>query len=152
MTPSNRALALLAVAAMGLWGCTQGPTNRANTYDRIKAVESKCAQLDEDLQAASQKLAAVEEERTRIQQELEAEQQAAAKERADLKQQLHARTTEGTDLKQQLQTRTTERDAISAQFESFRNGIRDLLGQADTAASPSSSPSASKAEPTSGKS
>ncbi len=128
MTQANRALAVLLVAAMGLWGCTKGPGNGVSMNERINALENKCSKLEDDYQAAAsardqlrKKLAATEEERNRLQQEFEQLQQASAKEREDLRQ--------------QLTLRTAERDTANAQFESFRKGIRALLGQADLAAS-----------------
>jgi len=123
MSRSNKALVLLAVAIMGIWGCTQGPTNGAASAERIKALEEKCAKLEEDVHTGAsardqlrKKLAAAEDERARLGQELD-QQRSAAKERDEMRQQLVARTS--------------ERDAIQAQFEQFRKGIRSLLGQAE---------------------
>jgi septal ring factor EnvC (AmiA/AmiB activator) len=126
MTRANRALVVLIVAVLGLWGCAQRSGQAGG--DRLKAVESKLAQLEEDYRVVMsardqvrKKLADVEAERTKLQQELEEQQQNLAKEREELKQQLTARTA--------------ERDAAQGQFESFRKGVRSLLNQADTAVS-----------------
>ena len=127
MSRANKALAILVVAVLGLWGCTQGPTNGAGSVERVKALESKCAKMEDDCRALAaardqlkKKLSAVEEERNQLRQEAE-QKQTVARERDELRQQLDARTT--------------ERDAVQGQFEHLRKGIRSLLGQADSAAS-----------------
>jgi septal ring factor EnvC (AmiA/AmiB activator) len=125
MTRANQALVVLVVAVLGLWGCAQRPGHAGG--DRLKAVEAKLAQLEEDYRVVTaardqvrKKLADVEAERSRVQRELEEQQQNLGKERDDLKQQLSARSA--------------ERDALQGQFENFRKGVRSLLNQADTAA------------------
>lgn len=122
MSRANKALAVLVVASLGLWGCAQGPANAPGSAERIRALETKLAKLEDDFRAAAtardqlrKKLTSAEEARDQAANEL----QAAAKERDELRQQLGARTG--------------ERDALQAQFEQFRKGIRSLLGQADTA-------------------
>jgi len=125
MTRANKALVIMAVAAFGLWGCTQGPTNGAGNVERIKALEAKCAKMEDDYRAVAatrdqlrKKLAAVEEERGQLRQELE-QQQIVLKERDELRQQLNARTQ--------------ERDTAQLQYDVLRKGIRSLLGQAENA-------------------
>ncbi len=127
MTRANKALVLLVVAALGLWGCAQRPT--PSGLERIKALEARLSKMEDDYKAVSsardqarKKLAESEEQRTRLQQDLEQQQQTLVKEREDLKQQLTARTT--------------ERDGLQTQFESFRKNVRSLLNQADSAANP----------------
>src|ERR1700687_2218733 len=50
MSRANKALVLLVVAALGLWGCAQGP---ANSAEKIKALEGKVVNLEEDYKAAA---------------------------------------------------------------------------------------------------
>jgi septal ring factor EnvC (AmiA/AmiB activator) len=133
MTRANKALVILVVAALGLWGCAQGPAHSGANAERIKSLEGKVAKLEEDGKALTsardqvrKKLAESEELRIKVQQELEQQQAAIAKERDELRTQLNARTT--------------ERDQTQAQFEQFRKGVRSLLLQADTAASESTAP------------
>jgi uncharacterized coiled-coil DUF342 family protein len=116
MTSGNKVLALVVVASLGLWGCAKGPAPVSATPERIKALESRIAKLEEDFRTAAaardqlrQQLAAVNQEKAQLQKDRD-------------------------DLQQQVNTRTTERDTVQAQFEQFRKGIRNLLGQADTAA------------------
>jgi chromosome segregation ATPase len=124
MTRANKALVVMVIAALGLWGCAQGPANSASaSQERIKALESKCSKLEDDYRAVAsardqlrKKLASAEEERGRTQQELN-KRQGIIKER--------------DELKQHLATRTTERDSAVAQFEHFRKSIKTLLGQAE---------------------
>jgi chromosome segregation ATPase len=125
MSPANKALILMAVTIMGIWGCTQGPANGAAGVERIRVLEEKCAKLESDYsnlasarEQLSKKLTAAEEERDRIAQELD-QQRGVARER--------------DALRQQLQARTSERDAVQAQFDQFRSGIRNLLGQVEAA-------------------
>jgi chromosome segregation ATPase len=125
MSRANKALVVLIVAALGLWGCAQGP---AHNGERVKGLEAKVAKLEEDFKAATtardqvrKKLADVEEQRNKSLQEAEQQQQALTKEREELKQ--------------QLTTRTTERDTVQTQFEVFRKELHNLMQQVDTAAS-----------------
>jgi len=118
MTPANKALILMAVTIMGIWGCTQGPANGTAGAERIRALEERGARLENDFNNECKKLTAVEEERDRIAQELE-QQRGVARERDMLRQQLLARTS--------------ERDAVQAQLDQFRTGIRNLLGQVEAA-------------------
>jgi uncharacterized coiled-coil DUF342 family protein len=126
MARANKALVVLVVAVLGLWGCSQRPA--PGGLERIKALETKISKLEDDYKAvatardqARKKLADTEEQRLKVQQQFEEQQQTLTKER--------------DDLKQQVTTRTTERDALQTQFEGFRKGVRSLLNQADTAAS-----------------
>jgi chromosome segregation ATPase len=122
MARANKALVVLVVAVLGLWGCAQRPAPVG--LERLKSLEAKISKLEDDYKAAAsardqarKKLADAEEQRTKLQQDLEQQ----AKEREDLKGQVTARTA--------------ERDSLQGQFESFRKGVRSLLNQADTAAS-----------------
>jgi chromosome segregation ATPase len=119
MTRANKALVVMVIGVLGIWGCAQGPANSTSTsLERIKALEGKCTKLEDDYRAVAsardqlrKRLAAVEEERARVQQELNL-RQGVMRERDELKQ--HLAATQG-------------------QFESFRNSIKALLGQAETA-------------------
>ena len=140
MTRASKALAVMVVAALGLWGC--GRQGNANNAERVRTLENKCAKLEADYQAVAaardalrKRLAAAEEERQRLQQDLEI-QQALAKERQQL-------ARERDDLAQLVSARTGERDAAQAQLEQVRKGLRSLLGQADAALATPSQPSVS---------
>jgi outer membrane murein-binding lipoprotein Lpp len=143
MTRANKALVILVVAALGLWGCAQGPAHSGANAERVKTLEGKVAKLEEDSKALTsardqvrKKLAESEELRIKVQQELEQQQAALTKER--------------DELRNQLTVRTTERDQAQTQFEQFRKGVRSLLLEADTAAATSGSapPTASANENT----
>jgi len=144
MSGANKALCVLVVVTLGLWGCAQGPANSPVSAERIRALETKIAQLEDDFRAAvvvrdqlKKKLTAVEEERTQLGQQVE-QLQAVAKER--------------DELRQQLTVRTTERDTIQGQFEQFRKGIKALLGQAELTSGPSAAPATAVVEALPGKS
>src|SRR5262245_49215496 len=121
MNRANKALVVMVVATLGLWGCAQ-EHNQGKGNARIRSLESKNSKLEEDFRAVAaardlikKKLQAAEAERLRLSQQLE-DSQNVAKERDELRQQVSARTQ--------------ERDALQAQFDLFRKGIRNLLGKA----------------------
>jgi uncharacterized coiled-coil DUF342 family protein len=131
MARANKALVVLVVAALGLWGCSQRPSPAG--LERIKSLEGKITKLEEEYKAvatardqARKKLAEAEEQRLKLQQELEQQQQQLAHERDELKQLVAARTA--------------ERDTLQAQFDVFRKGVRSLLNKADTAAAVTTPP------------
>lgn len=120
MTRFSKALIVMFVATFGLWGCAQGPTDGPANLERIRALETKNAKLEEDYRSAAttrdqlrKKLADVETQRNQLTEQL----QAAQREREDLKQ--------------QLASRTNERNALQTQYEQFRTTLRDLLGRAE---------------------
>jgi uncharacterized coiled-coil DUF342 family protein len=136
MARANKALVVLVVAVLGLWGCSQQPG--PGGLERTKALESKIGKLESDYKAvatardqARKKLAEAEEGRLKLQQTLEEQQQQLAKERDDLKQQVAARTS--------------ERDTLQTQFDGFRKEVRSLLNKADTAAAVTTPPVLSSA-------
>jgi septal ring factor EnvC (AmiA/AmiB activator) len=128
MSRADKFLVVLVLASLGAWGCAQGPANNGQNAEKIKALETKIAKLEDDFKASvtireqlRKKLAATEEDRGHLAQQVE---------------QLQAVVKDRDDLRQQLAARTGERDAIQTQFDQFRKGIRNLLGQAEPAAAP----------------
>jgi TolA-binding protein len=128
MNRTQKAMIVLVVAALGVWGCAQGPVPQgaASHSKKIEALETRYAQKEEECRALAsardqvrKKLAEVEEQRLLTLKELE--QQKVVQQERD-------------ELRQQLQSRTGERDALQGQFEQFRKAVRSLLQQADTAA------------------
>jgi uncharacterized coiled-coil DUF342 family protein len=123
MTRAGKALTVVIVASLGLWGCAQGANGES--AERIHQLENDCTRLKEDYRAVAgardrlrQQVADLEGERERIQKDLET-LRAVAKERDELVQQVGARTT--------------ERDAVQGQLDQVRKGLRNLLGQAEAA-------------------
>jgi septal ring factor EnvC (AmiA/AmiB activator) len=140
MNRASKALIVLVVAALGVWGCAQGPgqPNAANA-EQIKVLEGKVAKLEDAYRSVTagrdqirKKLADVEEQKEKLQHELTQLQNTLTKERDELKAQLVARTA--------------ERDAVVTQFEVLRKGVRSLLSQAD-AAMPNTGPTLTSTEP-----
>src|SRR5438876_250115 len=112
MSRAQKALSVLVVACLGLWGCAQGAANGHASAERMRALENKIAKLEDDFKAVvavreqlRKQLTAAEQERTQLGQQVE-QLQAGVKER-----------------EQQLATRTGERDAVQSQFDHFRKGI-----------------------------
>jgi septal ring factor EnvC (AmiA/AmiB activator) len=127
MNQAGKALVVFAIAAMGLWGCAQGPAGGASA-ERLRALEAKVTKLEDDFRGAvaardqlRKKLSVAEEEKGQLAKQVE---------------QLVLVAKERDELKQQLSLRTSERDTLQTQFSEFRKGIKTLLGQAE---SPSSS-------------
>lgn len=123
MTRASKALIVLTVAALGVWGCANGPSNHQTAQaERIKTLETKCAKLEEDLKAAAtardqarKRLAAVEGERDAL-------------------------TRERDDLNRVVEQRTGERDLLQTRCERIRKGLQSLIGQDDALAQPQVTP------------
>ena len=121
MSRANKALVVLVVASLGLWGCARGPGNGSVSLERIKALETKISKLEDDFRASvavrdqlRKKLASVEEERGQLNKDRE-------------------------DLRQQLNT-------VQDRFDQFRKGVKNLLGQAEQSATPVTQPVTSTIE------
>ncbi len=125
----HKALIVVFVASLGLWGCTQGPANGSASVERIRALESKTAKLEDDYRAAA---TARDQFRKKL-----AEADARHAQQAE---QLQALNKEKEDLQQQLAGRTNERNALQAQYEQFRNSLKDLLGRAEASLNPPTEP------------
>lgn len=133
MSRGSKALTVVVVAALGLWGCAQG-TN-GESAERVRQLENECKVLKEDYRSVAgardrlrQQVADLEAERAQLQKAAE-EKQALSKERDDLAQQVSARTT--------------ERDAVQGQLDQVRKGLRSLLGQAEESTGPAPAPALS---------
>jgi len=119
MSRAQKALSVLVVACLGLWGCAQGAANGHASAQRMRALESKLAKVETEFRA-------VVADREQVRKHLAATEQDRDKLRASAKQ--------CDELRQQLTARTSERDSVQSQFDQFRKEIRNLLGRADTAA------------------
>ncbi len=114
MSRAHKALAILVVSTLGLWGCAKGPGSSGP--ERIKALEGKVSRLEGDAKVGEtareqlrKKLAAAEEKLSKLQKDRD-------------------------ELEKTLTLRTTERDTLQTQYEGFRKSLRDLLGTAETSA------------------
>ena len=109
MSRSRQAAGIMIVALFGLWGCTRAPSadnGSAATAEKLKALETKMARLEDDFRAASSA-------------------------RDQLSKKLIAAEEARMALEVQLAARTNERDQVSGQYKTFREGLRDLLTKAD---------------------
>jgi len=125
MTRAKLALIVLTLSLVGAWGCSSSQTPGPSSADRLKALEVKNAKLEDDFRAVAaardqmrRKLAAAEEQQQQLQKHID-EMQTVTRERDEL------RTL--------LTQRTVERDNLVNQYDQFRKGLRELLGQADAA-------------------
>jgi outer membrane murein-binding lipoprotein Lpp len=117
MNRLSRAAAVLVVTLVGVWGCSQGPTNRAALAERVKHLEERNGRLESDLRA-------VTTARDQIRQQL-----ARAE---DHIQKLQVVVKERDELKVTLKVRTGERDQVAGQYEAFRKTLKDTIGQAES--------------------
>ncbi len=125
MNHAGKAAVIFFIAAMGLWGCAQGPGGGPSA-ERMRALEAKVTKLEDDFRGAvaardqlRKKLTATEEDKAQLTKQVD---------------QLTLVAKERDELKQQLSARTIERDVLQNQFTEFRKGIKNLLGQAETPA------------------
>lgn len=123
MTRGGKALSVMLVALLGLWGCARGPVGHSAQAERLRSLETKCAKLEDDYRSvasardqARKQLTALESERARLQKEL-ADKLAVLKER--------------DSLRQQIATRTNERDSLKLRCDRLKKGLQELLGQDD---------------------
>jgi septal ring factor EnvC (AmiA/AmiB activator) len=115
MPRSHQAVGLAIVFLFGLWGCSRAPSSESGTAtaEKLKAVETKLAKLEEDFRATAsardqlaRKLATAEGQVDRLNKDVKA--------RDDL-----------------IQTRTAERDQATNQFKTLRDGLKDLLAKVE---------------------
>src|SRR6185369_7107319 len=114
MNRAYQAIAVLFVALVGIWGCSQNTSNKAALADRVQILETKCARLEDDLRTMA---SARDQARHRAEEQIE---------------QLKVVTTERDEMKSQLHVRTGERDQVAGQYELFRKTIKDLVGEAES--------------------
>lgn len=134
MTRGGKALSVMLVAILGLWGCARGPVGQSSQAERLRSLETKCSKLEDDYRSvagardqARRHVASLETERARLQKEL-ADKQALLKER-DV-------------LRQQVSVRTNERDTLKQRCDRLKKGLQELLGQDDAMLTPPAAPAA----------
>jgi chromosome segregation ATPase len=156
MTRASKILILTVVVGLGLWGCARGPANRASNLERVRALEGRCAKLEQDYRTAAtardearRQATGLEEETARLQKELKGkvalqrerdalrrQLQTATSEREELRGQLAQTTGERDDLRQQLTRAVTQRDNLQLRHDRVRKGLQALLAQDDTIPAP----------------
>lgn len=122
------AIALIVIAGFfAAWGCGQSPTAGTNG----KSLEQRVAKLEQDLKA-------VEKDRDA------ARAQAAAAEDKLQKETAHAKTIEKERdaLAVSLKAKTAEKDEALAKLETFKKGLKDLLGDMEKTTSAPVAPGA----------
>jgi len=131
MSRNGKALIVLMVAALGLWGCAQSPMSQATAHaERIRALEAKCVKLEDDYRA-------VASERDKLRKQtasLETENVRLEKVRLQMQKEVdHLRLVmqERDQLRQVVETRTTERDFLQGRCEKLKKGLQALIGQDD---------------------
>ena len=118
----RQAAGVVIVSLFGLWGCTRAPSPDGNgaTAEKVKALETKMARLEDDFRSASS-----------ARDQLSKKLLAAEEGRLALQGQVTRMTQEMKAKDEQLQSRTTERDQVTGQYKSFRDGLKELLAKAE---------------------
>jgi chromosome segregation ATPase len=132
MTYYQKALAVLVVAVLGIWGCAQGPAGGA-TAEKVRNLEAKMTRLEDDFRAAT---AARDQFRKKL-----ADAEAMCAQLREEVAALRPVVKERDELQVQLKARTTERDNLTQQFDGFRKSLKDLIGQTEAALSRPAAPS-----------
>jgi outer membrane murein-binding lipoprotein Lpp len=129
----------IVLATVGLWGCNQA--NNGGQAERIRALETKIAKLEDDYRAAAtvrdqarKKAQTLEEELAQVQKDFAAHKKQAEADQEEAKLVIKERN----ELRQIVESRTGERDVLQARCERLKKGLQSLLGQdeAATAAPP----------------
>lgn len=120
MSRSHQAIAVLIVSVFGLWGCAKAPSDGGMTAEKLKAVETKLAKLEDDFRAASSA-------RDQLKKRLTAAEEAQAELVA-----FRDRLVKDIKVKDDLiEKRTAERDLSNTQYENFRKNLKDLILKAE---------------------
>ena len=122
MSRFRQTVGVVIVSLFGVWGCTRAPSADGNgaTAEKVKALETKMARLEDDFRAASS-----------ARDQLSKKLLAAEEGRLALQGQVTRMTQEMKAKDDQIQTRTTERDLVTNNYKSFREGLKDLLAKAE---------------------
>ena len=138
MSRSHQAIAVLMVALFGLWGCGKAPGDAGISAEKLKAVETKLAKLEDDFRAANSA-------RDQLKKKLTLAEEAQAELLAH-----KTRLTNDLKSKEELvEKRTAERDLTASQFEGFRKGLKDLLIKTEESIAKSGENAGTPAIPTS---
>jgi len=128
MTRSYKVLGFMLVTLLGLYGCAKAPTEVVEVEN--SATIARVKKLEEDYRSAlaareqlRQKLTTAEVEHAAVQGQL----------RKQLEETKATAAAEKEALKNEVKNRTGERDALNAQYETFRKSLKELLGSADGA-------------------
>ena len=120
MTRGGKALCVMLVAMLGLWGCARGPAGQSGQAERIRTLETKCSKLEDDYRS----VAGARDQAFKQVKALEAE-------RARLQKDVAQHVKDCDALRQQMVSRTSERDNLQLRCDRLKKGLQNLLGQDD---------------------
>ncbi len=120
MSRSRQAIAVFLIALFGLWGCAKAPTDTGISAEKLKAVETKLAKLEDDFRAAA---SARDQFRKKLTQ--------AEETQVTLQVQIDQLTKDVKAKDEAIERRTAERDLVAHQYEGFRKGLKDLIIKAE---------------------
>jgi hypothetical protein len=141
MSRSFKALIVMLVSALGVWGCAQGTSAPApTTAERVRLLEARCAKLEEDYHSAVATRDALRKEVGGLLEERAKLEQAKVKLellKARLERDLDAARAVAAE-RDQLRG---ERDALQLRCDRMKKGLQSLLGQDETSTQPAATPS-----------
>jgi hypothetical protein len=160
MSRALKALFVLTVVSLGVWGCNRGSGNRAAQLERVRSLETRCAKLEQDYRTvarardqARQQRELLEAETAQLKKDLEAQTLLARDrdqlskqlkdtlaDREELKRAIRLATTEREELQAQIASRVGERDSLQIRCERMRKGLQTLLAQDDVPAAQPNGP------------
>ena len=124
---SKSAAAIIVVAGLiTVWGCGSQPESSS----KIQSLETRIAKLEQDLKSLEGSRDAAKKSSQEFELKYHQEQVRVQEEQT----RVAALEKERDELRATLKTRTEERDGVYAQYEGFRKGLKQMLGQADVAA------------------
>ncbi|MGL4421450.1 MAG: hypothetical protein ACRCZF_12345 [Gemmataceae bacterium] len=134
MTRIHKALLVVTLTVVGIWGCAR-PAPSALSNEKLKQLEARVAKLETDLQQSAT-------ERDALEKKLATSVAAEAQLRTKL---AHAEETLKTQIVKiatlekerdgalaKFKVKTVERDQVQAQYDAFRKNLRDILGQSES--------------------
>lgn len=114
MIRTHQALGLLALFAIGLWGCSQSTSG-----DKSKSLETRITKLEDDLKSAISGREALKSRLVALEEQVRVES-----ERAKLLEK------ERDDLTAKLQAKVQEKDTAVANYDELVKKLEVVLGQA----------------------
>jgi len=124
-----KCVVVVLVAALGVWGCAQGPgASAGGDRERVRKLEAQCARLEADYSGAAAARDKACKEAADLREQTARLEQTEAELRKELEQ-ARAVAEEHEQLKQQLEQQKNEVKALHSRCETLRNTLRKALDE-----------------------
>lgn len=134
MTRIHKAILVLALTVVGVWGCAKPGSPAVASADKFKQLEARVVKLESDVLGAyaarddfAKKLTQAQSASAALQVKLTAAEELAKKQMV----QIAGVELERDGLQAKLKAKSTEREQVQAQFDSFRKTLKELVGAAE---------------------